>query len=282
MFPLKVVQQVPGVEVGGPAVLAGSPRALTSSSQPRPRADVDHLRSTLLCGQFASEVPQYVPAVGIAAILRWDAPLGWRLGRRLRNRFRRGGRGCRRPNWWHAWWLRQVQHPPHGVRAAGRTYRKPRRLLVPSAALVEGRAPVSAPNSPGGLTTHPVPGACVPTSTHLDTGAVVSVCGKWRLRSGGALSPSGPLPPPSAMEAPEVLWQWRGVMDGGFSVASPGHLVNLHSQCMLQGAHRMAPLVPIPSARRLSAGGPMDGATGARPLCLPRHRSSHWPNGWRR
>ena len=36
------------------------------------------------------------------------------------------------------------------VRAAGRTYRAPRRLLAPSAALVEGRAPVSAPNSPGG------------------------------------------------------------------------------------------------------------------------------------
>ena len=36
------------------------------------------------------------------------------------------------------------------VRAAGRTYRTPRRLLAPSAALVEGRAPVSAPNSPRG------------------------------------------------------------------------------------------------------------------------------------
>ena len=36
------------------------------------------------------------------------------------------------------------------VRAAGRTYRTPRRLLAPSAALVEGRAPVSAPNSPEG------------------------------------------------------------------------------------------------------------------------------------
>ena len=36
------------------------------------------------------------------------------------------------------------------VRAAGRTYRTPRRLFVPSAALVEGMAPVSSPNSPGG------------------------------------------------------------------------------------------------------------------------------------
>ena len=83
----------------------------------------------------------------------------------------------------------------------------------------------------GALTTHPFPGACAPTSPHPHTGAVVSVCGKWRLRSGRALSPSGPLPPPSAMEAPEVLWQWRGATDGGFIVASPGHLDSLHSQC---------------------------------------------------
>ena len=83
----------------------------------------------------------------------------------------------------------------------------------------------------GGLATHPFPGVCVSTSTHPHTGAVVSVCGKWRLRSGRALSPPGPLPPPSAMEAPEVLWQWRGATDGGFIVESPGHLVSLHSQC---------------------------------------------------
>ena len=30
----------------------------------------------------------------------------------------------------------------------------------------------------GGLTTHPFPGACVPTSTHPGTAALVSVCGK--------------------------------------------------------------------------------------------------------
>ena len=36
------------------------------------------------------------------------------------------------------------------VRAAGRIYGTPGRLFVPSAALAEGRAPVSAPNSPGG------------------------------------------------------------------------------------------------------------------------------------
>ena len=44
----------------------------------------------------------------------------------------------------------RVETEDEEVRAAGRTYRTPRRLLAPSAALVEGRAPVSAPNSPGG------------------------------------------------------------------------------------------------------------------------------------
>ena len=139
----------------------------------------------------------------------------------------------------------------------------------------------------GGLTTHPVFGACVPTSTHPDTGAVVSVCGKWRLRSGRALSSSGPLPPPSAMEAPEVPWQWRGATDGGFIVASPGHLISVHSQCRRgpTGWRRWcpSPLRAVPTFEATSsAGGPVDVATGARPLCAPRQRSSHWPNGWRR
>ena len=138
----------------------------------------------------------------------------------------------------------------------------------------------------GGLTTHPFPGACVYTSTHPHTGAVVSVCGKWRLRSGRALSPPGPLPPPSAMEAPEVLWQWRGATDGGFIVESPGHLVSVHSQCRkgptdgAVGAHPLCALF-LTGVATTSAGGPVDGATGARPLCAPGHRSSHWPNGWR-
>ena len=44
----------------------------------------------------------------------------------------------------------RVETEDEEVRAAGRTYRTPRRLLAPSAALVEGRAPVLAPNSPGG------------------------------------------------------------------------------------------------------------------------------------
>ena len=44
----------------------------------------------------------------------------------------------------------RVETEDEEVRAAGRTCRTPRRLLAPSAALVEGRAPVSAPYSPGG------------------------------------------------------------------------------------------------------------------------------------
>ena len=44
----------------------------------------------------------------------------------------------------------RVETEDEEVPVAGRTYRTPRRLLAPSAALVEGRAPVSAPNSPGG------------------------------------------------------------------------------------------------------------------------------------
>ena len=55
--------------MGGPAVLAGSPRAATSPIQARPGADVDLLRATLLRGQFAAEVLQHVPNDGIAALL---------------------------------------------------------------------------------------------------------------------------------------------------------------------------------------------------------------------
>ena len=77
------------------------------------------------------------------------------------------------------------------------------------------------PTARGGATAHPLPGACVPTSERPDTGAVVSVRWKWRLQSGRALSSPGPLPPPSAMEAPEVLWQRRGEADGGFICGIP-------------------------------------------------------------
>ena len=68
----------------------------------------------------------------------------------------------------------RVESEDEEARAAGRTYRTPPRLFAPSAALVEGRAPVSAPNNPGGLTNHPFRGACVSTSVRPDTSAVVS------------------------------------------------------------------------------------------------------------
>ena len=77
------------------------------------------------------------------------------------------------------------------------------------------------PTARGGPTAHPLPGACVSTFERPDTGAVVSVRWKWRLQSGRALSSPGPLPPPSAMEAPEVLWQRRGEADGGFICGIP-------------------------------------------------------------
>ena len=75
-----------------------------------------------------------------------------------------------------------------------------------------------------------------------------------------------PCPHPSAMETPKVLWQRRGVTDGGFVVASPGHLVSLHNH-----------------SRR----GPTGWRVGAHPLCVPFRRS--WPHhhlrrgssGWR-
>ena len=77
------------------------------------------------------------------------------------------------------------------------------------------------PTARGGPTSHPLPGACVSTSERPDTAAVVSVRWKWRLQSGRALSSPGPLPPPSAMEAPEVLWQRRGETGGGFICGIP-------------------------------------------------------------
>ena len=77
------------------------------------------------------------------------------------------------------------------------------------------------PTARGGPTAHPLPGACVSTCERPDTGAVVSVRWKWRLQSGRALSSPGPLPPPSAMDAPEVLWQRRGEADGGFICGIP-------------------------------------------------------------
>ena len=65
------------------------------------------------------------------------------------------------------------------VRAAGRTYRTPRRLLAPSAALVEGRAPVSAANSRGGgrlpilslVPVYPLPSCLIPVPWYQSAGS---------------------------------------------------------------------------------------------------------------
>ena len=138
MVPLDVVQQVLGVEVGRPAVRASFPCAVTSPIQPRPGADVDRLCPKLIRGQVTAEVPQHVPNVDIGAILRRGAPLGRRLGRRFRGLLRRHGRGRRRPHWWHAWWLRQVQHSPHG-----------KLLIHPAAPRVGGLLPVALDPPPG-------------------------------------------------------------------------------------------------------------------------------------
>ena len=86
---------------------------------------------------------------------------------------------------------------------------------------IRNNAASVVPTARGGPTAHPLPGARVSTSERPDTSAVVSVRWKWRLQSGRALSSPGPLPPPSAMEAPEALWQRRGETDGGFICGIP-------------------------------------------------------------
>ena len=126
------------MEVGRPAVRASFPCAVTSPIQPRPGADVDRLCPTLIRGQVTAEVPQHVPNVDIGAILRRGAPLGRRLGRRFRGLLRRRSRGRRRPHWWHAWWLRQVQHSPHG-----------KLLIHPAAPRVGELLPVALDPPPG-------------------------------------------------------------------------------------------------------------------------------------
>ena len=126
------------MEVGWPAVRASFPCAVTSPIQPRPAADVDRLCPTLIRGQFTAEVPQHVPNVDIGAILRRGAPLGRRLGRRFRGLLRRRSRGRRRPHWWHAWWLRQVQHSPHG-----------KLLIHPAAPRIGELLPVALDPPPG-------------------------------------------------------------------------------------------------------------------------------------
>ena len=86
------------------------------------------------------------------------------------------------------------------ARAAGRPYSTPRSLLMPSAALVNGRAPILAPNSPGGgggLTTHPFPGAFVSTFVQPDTGASVLAPEVAATKRPFALAPRGHCHPPA-------------------------------------------------------------------------------------
>ena len=151
------------------------------------------------------------------------------------------------------------------------------------------------PTARGGATAHPLPGACVSTSERPDTGAVVSVRWKWRLQSGRALSSPGPLPPPSAMEAPEVLWQRRGETDGGFICGIPWPPIYLvqhnlrrrgptgwrrwcpsplrHNYCNRRrgsSGWRHWRVSPLRHWLGHSTGGPTDGAAGARPpVSLP-------------
>ena len=146
------------------------------------------------------------------------------------------------------------------------------------------------PTARGGPTAHPLPGACVSTSERPDTGAVLSVRWKWRLQSGRALSSPGPLPPPSAMEAPEVLWHRRGETGGGFicGIPWPPSQSDQHNCCRRgpTGWRRWCPS-PLrhnicnrrrgssgwchwrvsPLRHRLGhrTGGPTDGAAGACP-----------------
>ena len=114
----------------------------------------------------------------------------------------------------------RVETDDEEVRAAGRTYRTPRCVLRHPPPWSRGGPLFRHPTARGGLTAHPLL-ACVSTSERPDTGAVVSIRWKWRLQSGRALSSPGSLPPPSAMEAPEVLWQRRGETGGGFICGIP-------------------------------------------------------------
>ena len=134
------------------------------------------------------------------------------------------------------------------VRAAGRTYRTPRRLLAPSVALVEGRAPVSVPNCPGGwrlpilslAPVYPLPSGLIPVPWYQSAG------------SGGYKAARRSRPP--GLCHPRARWRPlrsygrdAGRRAGDSFVASPGHRVNQHNRCR-KGAHRMALLVPVSSA----------------------------------
>ena len=175
------------------------------------------------------------------------------------------------------------------VRAAGRTYRTPRRLLVPSAALVEGRAPVSHQTARGGLTTHPflslVPVCPLP---HFP----IPVPWYQSVGSGGYEAAVRSRPPGQC----HPRARWRPLRSYGTGAQRRTgdllwHALATWLVCIVNaaggqpdGAAGARPLcAPLPTVVAIStAGGPVDGATGARPLCAPRHRSSHRPNGWRR
>ena len=185
------------------------------------------------------------------------------------------------------------------LRAAGRTYRTPRRFLAPSNALVEGRAPVSAPSSPGGADCPSSPWClCIHfrVASYRCHGTVVP----WYCKSAGSggYKAAGRSRPPGLCH-PRARWRPlrscgrdAGRRAGDSFVATPGHLVKLHNRCRrgptgwrrwcpsplriplapqqlqhVQGAQWMAPLARVPSAPQV---GPLHGRPyGWRRRCLP-------------
>ena len=68
------------MELGGPQVFAGPPRAVAHSLQPKQGADIEQLGPALLRGQLPLEVLQHGPNVGVAAIILGRPFLGSGLG----------------------------------------------------------------------------------------------------------------------------------------------------------------------------------------------------------
>ena len=142
----------------------------------------------------------------------------------------------------------RVETEDEEVRAAGRTYRTPRRLLAPSAALVEGRAPVSAPYSPGGADRPQMnPPSVSPRLCHRTSGASIAL--------GGG----------------------RGPGDESARPLCSRHFQRTDTTAPVSGRSEVDTPVGAAGARPLcvtltatGAGGPVDGATGACPLCATR------------
>ena len=91
----------------------------------------------------------------------------------------------------------------------------------------------------------------------------------WQLQSGVAPSPPRPLPPPSAVVAHGVTWQWR---ENGWWICGITWPFTPLSRAPVKGAHRMAPLVPtlphtIPQLCPLVRNRPKDGLALACHLC---------------